>query len=155
MAPTGHEHPAHTDLNGVAFAATVHCLTGCAIGEVAGMVLGTALGWNNATTVVVSIVLAFVAGFTLTALPFLRRGYGFAAAARIALAADTASIALMELVDNALMLLIPGAMSAPLDSLLFWGSLALSLVVAGVVAFPLNRWMIARGKGHAVVHAHH
>jgi hypothetical protein len=150
-----HQHPAHQPLNAVALAATVHCLTGCAIGEVAGMVLGTALGWTNVTTVVVSIVLAFLAGFTLTALPFLRRGYTFAAAARIALAADTASIALMEIVDNVLMLLIPGAMDAPLDSLLFWGSLAFSLVVAGVAAFPLNRWMIARGKGHAAVHGHH
>ena len=155
MAPTAHEHPGQTDLNRVAFSATVHCLTGCAIGEVAGMALGTALGWSNAVTVVVSIVLAFAAGFTLTAWPFLRRGYGFAASARIAFAADTASIALMELVDNVIMLFIPGAMSAPLNSLLFWGSLALSLVVAGVAAFPLNRWMIARGKGHAVVHGHH
>ena len=155
MAPTAHEHPGQTDLNRVAFSATVHCLTGCAIGEVAGMALGTALGWSNPVTVVVSIVLAFAAGFTLTAWPFLRQGYGFAASARIAFAADTASIALMELVDNVIMLFIPGAMSAPLDSLLFWGSLALSLVVAGVAAFPLNRWMIARGKGHAVVHAHH
>jgi hypothetical protein len=156
MPNMGHEHGVHGgDLNRVAFAATVHCLTGCAIGEVAGMVLGTALAWSNAVTIVASIVLAFAAGFTLTALPFLRRGYAFADAARIAAAADTASIAVMEIVDNVLMLFIPGAMSAPLDSMLFWGSLVLSLAVAGFAAFPVNRWLIARGRGHAVVHAQH
>jgi hypothetical protein len=156
MPHTGHDHHGHGDsLNRVALQATVHCLTGCAIGEVAGMVLGTALGWGNAATVIVSTVLAFVAGFTLTALPFLRRGYGIAASVRIAAAADAASIALMEVVDNVVMLFIPGAMDAPLDAPLFWGSLALSLIVAGVAAFPLNRWLIARGRGHAVVHAQH
>src|SRR5262245_3545263 len=119
-----HTHHEAGNLNRIAVAATVHCLTGCAIGEVAGMVLGTALGWSNAATIVASTMLAFVAGFTLTALPFLRRGYTVAAAARIAVAADAASIAVMEIVDNLIMLFIPGAMSAPLDSLLFWGSLA-------------------------------
>jgi len=142
-------------LNRTAASATVHCLTGCAIGEMAGMVLGTSLGWSNATTVVVSVVLAFVAGFALTALPFLRRGYALADAARIALAADAASITVMEIVDNVVMLLIPGAMDASPASLLFWGSLALSLVLAGIVAFPVNRWLIARGRGHALVHARH
>ena len=153
-----HDHANHASgesLNRTAVSATVHCLTGCAIGEVAGMVLGTALGWSNALTVVVSVVLAFVAGFALTALPFLRRGYALAAAARIAVAADAASITVMEIVDNLVMLWIPGAMDATLGSPLFWGSLAFSLVVAGVVAFPVNRWLIARGRGHAVVHAHH
>ena len=153
MEHDGHGHP--ESLDRITLAATLHCLTGCAIGEVAGMILGTALGWSNAVTVIVSTALAFVAGFTLTALPFLRRGYAVAAAARIAFAADAASITVMEIVDNVLMLFIPGAMSAPLDSFLFWGSLAVSLVVAGIAAYPVNRWLIARGRGHAVVHAHH
>jgi hypothetical protein len=142
-------------LNRTAASATAHCLTGCAIGEVAGMVLGTSLGWTNVTTIVVSVVLAFVAGFALTALPFLRRGYAVADAARIAFAADAASITVMEIVDNLVMVLIPGAMDASPASLLFWVSLALSLVLAGVVAFPVNRWLIARGRGHALVHARH
>ena len=161
MTNAGHDHGQHhaapggESLDRITLAATVHCLTGCAIGEVAGMILGTALGWSNAATIVASTALAFVAGFTLTALPFLRRGDGLAVAARIAVAADAASITVMEIVDNVLMLFIPGAMGAPLDSLLFWGSLALSLVVAGVAAYPVNRWLIARGRGHAVAHAHH
>lgn len=156
---SAHDHHAQTappeSLDRTALAATVHCLTGCAIGEIAGMVIGTALGWGNAATVVVSTVLAFVAGATLTAYPFLRRGYSAAAAARIAFAADAVSIAVMEVVDNVLMLLIPGAMDATLVMPLFWWSLALSLLVAGVAAFPLNRWLIARGRGHAVVHGEH
>lgn len=119
------------------------------------MVIGTALGWGNFETILLAIALAFLSGYALTALPLLRAGFGWAATARLALAADTASIAVMEIVDNLLMWVIPGAMDAPLDSLLFWGSLALALVVAGVAAFPLNRWLIARGRGHAVVHAHH
>jgi len=142
-------------LNRTAASATVHCLSGCAIGEVAGMVLGTALGWSNAATIVVSVVLAFVAGFALTALPFLRRGYAVADAARIAFAADAASITVMEIVDNLVVLWIPGAMAASLSSPLFWGSLAFSLALAGAAAFPVNRWLIARGRGHAVVHARH
>jgi len=153
------DHPDHArnggSLNRTAASATVHCLTGCAIGEVAGMVLGTSLGWSNTATIVVSVVLAFVAGFALTALPFLRRGYAVADAARIAFAADAASITVMEIVDNLVMLWIPGAMAASLSSPIFWGSLALSLAVAGVAAFPVNRWLIARGRGHAVVHARH
>jgi hypothetical protein len=144
-----------TSLHRVTLSATLHCLTGCAIGEVAGMSIGTALGLGNGTTVILSTALAFVAGFSLTALPFLRRGMPPAQAARIAFAADAASITVMEIVDNVLMLFIPGAMAAPLSSPLFWGSLALSLAVAGVAAYPVNRWLIARGKGHAVVHAHH
>lgn len=139
----------------VAFSATLHCLTGCAIGEVLGMVIGTALGLDNVTTIALAVALAFLFGYLLTMLPLLRTGMPRRAAARLALAADTASITLMEIVDNAIMWAIPGAMDAGLDSLLFWGSLALALVVAGLAAWPLNYWLIARGRGHAVVHGHH
>ena len=150
------EHAAHgRSLNRVAFSATVHCLTGCAIGEVLGMIIGTALGWSDLATIVLAVVLAFLFGYSLTMLPLLRGGVVLAAAIPIALAADTISIAIMEIVDNAILLLIPGAMEAGLDSLLFWISLAFALLVAGVVAYPVNRWLIARGRGHAVVHAHH
>ena len=146
-------HPAPS-LNRTAWSATLHCLTGCAIGEVLGMVIGTALGWGNAATIALAVALAFLFGYALTLLPLLK-AMGLAAAARLALAADTASITVMEIVDNAIMLVIPGAMEAPLDSLLFWGSLAFALALAAVAAFPVNRWLIARGRGHAVVHAHH
>lgn len=142
-------------LNYTAFVATLHCLSGCAIGEVAGLLIGTALDWSNYATIVLAVVLAFISGFALTALPFLRRGYPVRAALRIALAADTVSITIMEIIDNALMLAIPGAMDAPIDSLFFWGSMSLSLAVAGVAAFPANRWLISRGKGHAAAHLHH
>jgi len=142
-------------LNRLALAATVHCLTGCAIGEVLGMVIGTALGWGNLQTVALAVMLAFVSGFGLTMLPLLRAGMAFGPVVKLALAADTVSITIMEIVDNAVMLVIPGAMYAGLDEVLFWGSLAFALVVAGAAAFPVNRWLIARGKGHAVVHAHH
>ena len=144
-----------TSLNRTAFSATVHCLTGCAIGEVAGMIIGTALAWNNARTIVLSIVLAFFFGYALTIRPLLKANLGLRRAAALAFASDTASIAVMEIVDNALMLVIPGAMSAGLGTVTFWASLALSLVVAGAAAFPVNRWLIARGRGHAVVHAFH
>jgi hypothetical protein len=119
------------------------------------MVLGTALDWSNAATVVASIILAFLFGYALTVRPLLKAGLAFARAARLALASDTASITTMEIVDNALMVAIPGAMSAGLDTALFWGSLALSLSIAGLAAFPVNRWLIARGMGHAVVHQLH
>ena len=142
-------------LDRLAFSATVHCLTGCAIGEVLGMVIGTALGWGNWPTVAISIVLAFAFGFSLTMLPLLRAGLAFAVAAPLALASDTLSIATMEVVDNTVMLLVPGALDAGLRDLLFWASLAFSLVVAFCAAFPVNRWLIAKGKGHAVVHAYH
>jgi hypothetical protein len=142
-------------LNRVAFLATVHCLTGCAIGEVLGMIIGTALGWGDLATIVLAIALAFLFGYSLTMLPLLRAGIALGAAVPLALASDTVSIAVMEIVDNAIMLLIPGAMDAGLTNLLFWGSLAVALLIAGAVAFPVNRWLIARGKGHAVVHAHH
>lgn len=158
-----HTHVAHADhgaqprqsLNALAWSATLHCLTGCAIGEVLGMVIGTALGWGNLETIALAVVLAFFFGYALTMRPLLVSGMGLGAAAKLALAADTASITIMEIVDNAIMLAIPGAMDAPLDSLLFWGSLAIALAVAAVAAFPVNRWLIARGKGHAVVHSHH
>jgi hypothetical protein len=148
-------HGTGESLNRLAFSATAHCLTGCAIGEVLGMIVGTALGWSDLATIVLAIVLAFLFGYSLTMLPLLRSGVALAAAIPIALAADTISIAIMEIVDNAILLLIPGAMEAGLDSLLFWSSLAFALLVAGVAAYPVNRWLIARGRGHAVVHAHH
>jgi hypothetical protein len=139
----------------VAAAATLHCLTGCAIGEIAGMVVGTAAGLHNAATVVLSIVLAFVFGYALTMPGVLRAGVGFRQALTVALAADTVSIAVMELLDNAVILAVPGAMNAGLTSVLFWASLAFSLVVAFLLTTPVNRAMIGRGKGHAVVHAYH
>jgi len=148
-------HEANSSLSRTAWSATLHCLTGCAIGEVLGMVIGTALGWGNLETIALAVVLAFLFGYALTMRPLLASGMPLARAARLALAADTASIAIMEIVDNAVMLVIPGAMDAPLDSLLFWGSLAAALAIAAVAAFPVNRWLIARGRGHAVVHAHH
>jgi hypothetical protein len=119
------------------------------------MIIGTALGWGNFATIVLSIVLAFFFGYSLTMLPLLRAGLALSAAIPLALASDTLSSAVMEIVDNAIMLLIPGALEAGLTDVLFWGSLAASLVIAGAVAFPVNRWLIARGKGHAVVHEHH
>ena len=145
-------HSADHNLNAVAFSATVHCLTGCAIGEVLGMVIGTALGFSDLGTIALAVGLAFFFGYLLTSLPLLRSGMALGAVVPIALAADTVSIAVMEIVDNAVMLAVPGAMEAGLDSFLFWGSLAFALVVAGAIAFPVNRWLIARGRGHAVVH---
>ena len=139
-------------LNALAFSATVHCLTGCAIGEIAGLAIGTALGFSNLATIVLAVVLAFFFGYGLTSLPLLRSGMALGAVIPIAFASDTLSIATMEIVDNLVVLTIPGAMDAGLDSLLFWGSLAFALLVAGAVALPVNRWLIARGKGHAVVH---
>jgi len=145
----------HESSSRLAFRATVHCLTGCSIGEVLGMVIGTALGLGNGTTVALSIVLAFVFGYLLTMLPLLRARVAFRTAVGLAFASDTVSIALMEIVDNGIMLVIPGAMDAGLDEFTFWGSLALSLVIAGVAAFPVVRWLIARGRGHADVHEYH
>ncbi|HXQ89085.1 MAG TPA: DUF4396 domain-containing protein [Solirubrobacterales bacterium] len=143
---------ASQSLNAVAFSATVHCLTGCAIGEVAGLAIGTALGFSDPATIVLAVVLAFLFGYGLTSLPLLRSGMALGAVVPIAFASDTLSIATMEVVDNLIILAVPGAMEAGLDSLLFWGSLAFALLVAGLVALPVNRWLIARGKGHAVVH---
>jgi hypothetical protein len=139
-------------LNGVAVSATLHCLTGCAIGEIAGMAIGTALGFSNLGTIALSVVLAFVFGYSLTSMPLLRAGLALAAVVPIALASDTFSIATMEVADNAVVLAVPGALDAGLGTLLFWGSLAFSLAIAFVAAVPVNRWLIARGKGHAAVH---
>ncbi|MBY8851039.1 DUF4396 domain-containing protein [Saccharothrix longispora] len=139
-----------------AVSATLHCLTGCAIGEVLGMVVGTALGLPSWGTVVLAVALAFFFGYALTVRGVLRTGLAFGAALKVALAADTVSIAVMEVVDNAIMVVVPGAMEAGLASLVFWGALAFSLAVAFVLTVPVNRWLISRGKGHAVVHhAHH
>lgn len=164
-----HDHGAHAhhdearaeahahgqSLNRLAFTATAHCMTGCGIGEVLGMVIGTALGWSNVQTIALAVGLAFVFGYALTMIPLVRAGLALGTVLKLALAADTVSITIMEIVDNLIMLAIPGAMDAGLDQPLFWGSLALALLIAAAVAFPVNRWLIARGRGHAVVHAHH
>ena len=142
-------------LTRLAVSATLHCLTGCAIGEVLGMVIGTALGWSDLQTIALAVALAFFFGYALTIRPILRSGLALRAAVPVALAADTLSITVMEVVDNAVMLAVPGAMEAGLASPLFWGSLAFALFVAFVITVPVNRWLIARGKGHAVVHQYH
>src|SRR5918996_1880462 len=148
-----HEMPTEGDaLTGLAISATLHCLTGCAIGEVTGMVIGTALGFSEWGTVGLAVALAFLFGYTLTSWPLLRAGFTLAAVVPIALATDTVSIAIMEVVDNAIMLVIPGAMEAGLTNELFWGSLSVALVIAGAAAYPVNRRLIRRGKGHAVLH---
>jgi hypothetical protein len=147
--------PTGAALTQLAISATLHCLTGCAIGEVLGMVIGTALGWSDVQTIVLAVALAFVFGYAFTIGPVLRSGLALRAAIPVALAADTVSITVMEIVDNAVMLLVPGAMDAGLASWLFWGSLAFALAVAFIVTVPVNRWLIGRGKGHAVVHAYH
>ncbi len=139
----------------MSLSATLHCLTGCAIGEVLGMIIGSALGWSNAGTIALSIGLAFFFGYSLTSLPLLRSGIALAAVIPIALATDTVSIAIMEVVDNAIMLVIPGAMEAGLDSPRFYLALTAALIIAGAAALPVNRWLISRGKGHAVVHQYH
>ena len=139
----------------MAVQATLHCLTGCAIGEVLGMVIGTSLGWSTGATVALAVGLAFVFGYALTMRGVLRAGLSFRRALRVALAADTISIAVMELVDNAVMVSVPGAMEAGLASALFWLSLAGAFAVAFVVTTPVNRWLMGRGRGHAVVHAYH
>ena len=144
-----------TSLNRTALSATLHCLTGCAIGEVLGMVIGTALGWSNFATIALAVVLAFFFGYALTMIPLLRSGLALATTLPLAFAADTLSITVMEIVDNAVMLVVPGAMEAGLGSFLFWGSLAFALAVAFVAAYPVNRYLIARGRGHAVVHEYH
>ena len=145
----------NASLNRLAFSATGHCLTGCAIGEVLGLVIGTILGWGTFATIVLAIILAFFFGYLLTMLPLLRSGLALGTVLPLAFASDTLSITVMEIVDNLIILVIPGAMEAGLGSLLFWGSLAFALAVAFVAAFPVNRWLIARGKGHAVVHEYH
>jgi hypothetical protein len=143
------------DLNRTAASATLHCLTGCAIGEVLGMVLSTALGWSNFANIVVSVGLAFIFGYAFSMRPLLMHGLDLAKALRVALAADTASIVTMEIADNGFILALPNAINASLATILFWASLALSLVFAFIVAFPLNRYLIARGRGHALAHQYH
>src|SRR5687767_1341672 len=153
-----HEHHGHHAMDAswnVALSATLHCLTGCAIGEVLGMIIGTALGWSDGATIALSITLAFFFGYTLTSLPLLRAGMALTAVIPVALAADTVSIAIMEVVDNAIMLVIPGAMEATLTDPGFYAALTAALIIAGAAALPVNRWLISRGKGHAVVHHHH
>jgi Domain of unknown function (DUF4396) len=153
MDANHHAHAAHEmDVNGLAVTAVLHCLTGCAIGEIAGVAIGTALGLANAPTIALGVVLAFVFGYSLTSLPLLRAGLALAVVAPIALASDTLSIAVMEVVDNAIVVAIPGAMDAGLGDVLFWGSLSFALFVAGFAAYPVNRWLLMRGKGHAAVH---
>lgn len=153
---THDDHSAHgVSLNQLAFTATAHCLSGCAVGEVLGLAIGTALGWSTVETIALAVGLAFLFGYAFTMVPLLRSGLAFGAVLKLALAADTVSIAIMEVVDNLIMLAIPGAMDAGLASPLFWGSLTVALLVAGAAAFPVNRWLIARGRGHAVVHKHH
>jgi len=162
--PAHHDHaPAHHDPGGrppgaswaTAAKATLHCLTGCAIGEILGMVIGTALAWGNAQTMILAIALAFLFGYSFTLFAVLRAGVGLKAAVKVALAADTVSIAVMELVDNGIIALVPGAMDAHLADALFWSALLGGFVIAFVITTPVNKWMIGRGKGHAVVHAYH
>jgi hypothetical protein len=152
---SGEHGHSHESLNRSAVRATLHCLTGCAIGEVLGMVIATALGWGDAASITISVVLAFFFGYALTLGPILRAGVPFRRAAGLTVASDTVSIATMELVDNAFILIVPGAMAAGLSESLFWWSLFLSLVIAFVVTVPVNRWLIARGRGHAIVHGFH
>jgi hypothetical protein len=142
-------------LNRLARQATIHCLTGCGIGEVLGLVISTQLGWHNLPSIVLAIVLAFAFGYGLTLRPLIGSGMPLGNAFRLAFAADTVSIIVMEIVDNAIVIAIPGAMDAGITDVLFWGSLAASLVIAALAAFPINRWLIARGRGHAVVHGSH
>jgi hypothetical protein len=142
----------HDNLDRMALSATLHCLTGCALGEIAGMALGTALGWSDWGTVAAAVVLAFVFGYALTSWPLLRSGMALAVVAPIAFASDTLSIGVMEVVDNAIIVAIPGALEAGLGDLLFWGSLSFALFVAGFAAYPVNRWLLERGRGHAAVH---
>ena len=149
-----HDHQPQS-LNRRAFSATVHCLSGCAVGEVLGMIIGTALGWSDLATIFLAVGLAFLFGYTFTSIPLLRSGMALATVIPLALASDTISIAIMEIVDNAIMLLIPGAMDVGLGDVGFWAALAAALLIAGAAAYPVNRWLISRGKGHAVVHQHH
>ncbi|HNA86677.1 MAG: DUF4396 domain-containing protein [Nitrospira sp.] len=161
--PHGHApHQAHSaerhptpSLDRTALMATLHCLSGCTIGELLGMAIGTALGWGNWSTIALAIALAFFFGYAMTVYPLRRAGMAWGTALGLALASDTLSMTTMELADNAIMMVIPGAMDAGIFDLLFWGSLGFSLIVAGIAAFPVNRWLIARGKGHALVHGHH
>jgi hypothetical protein len=149
-----HAH-AESDLNHAAFSATTHCLTGCAIGEVLGMAIATAAGWGDLSSILVAVALAFVFGYALTVWPVLRAGLSFRQATGVALVADTVSIAIMEAVDNGFVLAVPGALDAGLGDAKFWWSIALGFAIAFGPAWAANRWLIARGKGHAVAHQYH
>jgi Domain of unknown function (DUF4396) len=154
-ATSAHAHEREQSLNGLAFAATLHCLVGCVIGEVAGMAIGTALGWSDLATVALAIGLAYVFGFALTSLPLVKAGLAAGVVVSTALAADTVSITIMEAVDNAFVLAVPGAMEAGMGDILLWAAIAGGFVLAFPFAFLANRYMIARGRGHALVHEHH
>jgi Domain of unknown function (DUF4396) len=156
-SPRGQDSAAHEpgELNRLAVSATLHCLTGCAIGEVLGMAIATALGWSNWPTVLLAIVLAFLFGYGLTSLPLLRAGLALSAVIPIALASDTVSIAIMEAIDNLFVLFVPGAMDAGLADLLFWAAIAGGFAIAFPAAFAANRYLLARGRGHALVHEYH
>ncbi len=157
-APGSHDHRGTSTgraLTRSAISATLHCLTGCAIGEVLGMIIGTAFGWHNSATIAISVLLAFLFGYGLTIRPVLAANIPFASAVKVALAADTLSILTMEVIDNGVIVAVPGAMDAGLSSVLFWASLFFSLVIAFIVTVPVNRWLIGRGKGHAVMHEYH
>lgn len=164
MSEHAHQHDdSHDDsheehggsLNGLAARATTHCMIGCGIGEVSGLAIATSLGWSTVASIALAVLLAFLFGYSLTMIPLLKAGIAFASASGMALVADTASITVMEIVDNAIILLIPGALDAGLVSGLFWGSMAVAMAIAWLAAFPVNRYLIARGRGHAVVHSHH
>lgn len=148
-------HGSNSNLNSMAASATLHCLTGCAIGEIAGLMIGTAFGLSTGVTIVLAVTLAFLFGYLLSTLPLLKAGLGFFAALSVVFAADTLSIATMEIVDNAVMAAIPGAMNAGLVNPLFWLSMMLALAAAFVAAFPVNRYLLTKGKGHALVHEYH
>lgn len=149
------DHAAHVSLTRSAFSATAHCLTGCAIGEVLGLVIATAAGWSTVPSIAIAIILAFMFGYALTLGPVLKAGVPLRRAFPLAFASDTASISVMEIVDNAFILIVPGAMEAGLTDAKFWWSLGVGLAIAFLFAWPLNRWLIARGRGHAVVHQFH
>lgn len=162
MKQQDHRHDNHSQhtsdsksLNRMAASATLHCLIGCAIGEVLGLIIGTALGWSTIATIILAVALAFVFGFTLSTLPLRKAGLGFFAALSIVFAADTLSITTMEIVDNAVMVMLPGAMNAGLTNPLFWLSMAIALAAAYVAAFPVNRYLLTKGKGHALVMKYH
>lgn len=152
---TQHNHHAKSNLKSMAFMATAHCLTGCAIGEVLGLVIGTSLGWTDFQTIALAVTLAFLFGYSLTLYPLIKGGMQIKQALSLAFASDTISITVMEIVDNSAMLLIPGAMHSPVTSFYFWLSMTIALAVAFVVAYPVNMYLISKGKGHAVMHGHH
>jgi hypothetical protein len=154
-AATHAPHQPSVPINRLAFSATVHCLTGCAIGEILGMILATWWGWGNLASIALAVVLAFFFGYGLTSLPLLRSGMPLRQVAPLAFASDTASISTMEVVDNLFIVVVPGALEAGLGDGKFWWTLGVGLLIAGAVAFPVNRRLISRGRGHAVMHGHH